>query len=196
MLDVTIRPEELYFLGELMHAQYINYAYIAAMSDISQAYVAEKASAIRELGKRGLISETLRGGIRVSTELQKLLQPVFFAKRENTLHILTLKPEQSVEVLRFHVLDGNMTMVRMDQKKMQLTAVTEADIREILSSMALYHAAERVIYVSSSCIAVGVQKQTYLLQEGRCYGADASGKSVNVPENVMMEQIISVLKEA
>lgn len=206
MLDVTIKPEELYFLGELMQAQYINYDYIAAMPDISQAYAAEKTSAIRSLGKQGLVSESLRGGIRVSNDLQKILRPVFFAKTENAVHILTLKPEQSVEVLRFSVLDGSMTMVQMTQKQIKLMSVTEADLREVLrtklecflkkDNKPLDNVVEQIIQVSSSRVGVGMQKKTYLLQDGGCYGADASGKSICLPADVMIEQIISVLREA
>lgn len=206
MLDITIRPEELYFLGELMQAQYINYAYVAAMSDISQAYAAEKTNAIKNLGKRGLVSESLRGGIRVSNDLQKLLCPVFFSKAENTLHILNLKPEQSAEVLRFSVLNGNMTMVQMVQNQLKLTEVNETDIRDALRTKLaclvnqnhnqnLDNMAEQIIQVSSSHIGVGVRKKTYLLQNGGYYGADASGKAVRVSTDEMMEQIVSVLKE-
>lgn len=207
MLGVTIKPEELYFLGEMMQAKYIDYDYIAAMADIGQGYAAEKASVIRELGKKGMIEETLRGDVRVSADLQKLLRPVFFAGTENTLHILTLKPERSVTIRRFHVLDGTMTMVRMGHKQLKLAAVTEADIRALLraelgsfrkegGSEVLLNAVDRVIRVSSSRVGVGTRQKTYLLQGGVCYGADASDEPVGIPGNVMIEQMISVLKEA
>lgn len=207
MMDVTIRPEELYFLGELMHAQYINYAYIAAMSDISQAYAAEKTNAIKALGKQGLISETLRGGMQVNADLQKLLHPVFFSKTENSLRILTLKPERSLEILRFHVLDGSVTMVQMAQKQLKLTAVAEVDIRTMLQAklgtcppkdggVHPLNAADCAVCASSSKVGVGIHQKTYLLQDSDWYVVSTSGESVSIPVDVMIEQIVSVLKEA
>lgn len=207
MLDIKIRPEELYFLGELMQAQYINYEYIAAMPDISQAYAAEKTNAIRNLGERGLVSESLRGGIRVSPDLQTLLRPVFFSKTENSLRILTLKPEHALEILRFHVLDGSVTMMQMTQKQMKLTAVTEEDIRTILQTKLRTcppkddgkhqpNAAECAVCASSSKVGVGTHQKMFLLQGSDWYCASTSGELVSIPADVMIEQIVSVLKEA
>ena len=207
MQDIKIKPEELYFLGELMQAQYINYEYIAAMPDISQAYAAEKTNAIRNLGKRGLVSESLRGGVRVSPDLQKLLRPVFFSKTENALRILTRKPEHSLEILRFHVLDGSVTMMQMTQKQMKLTAVTEEDIRTILHAKLGMcrqkgdgehqpNTAECAVCASSSKVGVGTHQKMYLLQNSAWYGVSTSVESVSIPVDVMIEQIVSVLKEA
>jgi len=34
---MTIRPEELFFLGEIMEAEYIDYSYIQAMEESEQS---------------------------------------------------------------------------------------------------------------------------------------------------------------
>ena len=36
--EITLSPEELYYLGSVLQAKYIDYAYVAAMDDIGQNY--------------------------------------------------------------------------------------------------------------------------------------------------------------
>ena len=77
--EIRLRPEQLYFLGQLMGARYIDYAYIADMRELGRNYPYIEQGVLTELSREGLIRKRLGGGTVVRADVASLLMPVFSA---------------------------------------------------------------------------------------------------------------------
>lgn len=113
MLDkaVKITPEELYFLGSMMNAKYIDYAYIAALDDISENYALKEAESIASVSNKGILDEDF-SGVSIKSEMLQLFKPIFFGESELVVDFYDFVSEKaSVNISRFHLLDGNITRV-------------------------------------------------------------------------------------
>ena len=74
---LKLRPEELFFLGDLLDGQYIDYAYVEAMHEIEKNYDAMRAKALEDLARAGIIRKRFSGAVTVMPEAEKLLRNVF-----------------------------------------------------------------------------------------------------------------------
>mgnify|MGYP000429586944 CR=1 FL=1 len=70
---IKLTAEELYYLGGLMQAKYIDYDYISAMGDIQKNYRMYESNAVDGLAGKGLIEEDFSGEITVSVSIEELL---------------------------------------------------------------------------------------------------------------------------
>ena len=77
MEEYRITPVELYFLGVLLDAKYIDYQYISEMPDIQNNYQVTEQKTLEQLEKRNMIEQDFDGTVTVNEELSSLLAPVF-----------------------------------------------------------------------------------------------------------------------
>ena len=109
---LILTPEQLFFLGTVMGAEYINYDYIAAMGEVQRNYSRTHRKCMDDLARAGLLRERLSGEVVLRPMPRKLLHPVFFGKKESSIEIFTLGKEKKRELIRFHWSEESITEVR------------------------------------------------------------------------------------
>lgn len=126
MRDLTITPMELYFLGRLLGARYIDYGYIAAMPDITKHPALREQETIELLEMEGLIETDFSGGAEVMPEVADFLHPVFFSGVESQLII-------GDTIRLFHLEDGRTLQSTIDNGTVVFHEASEQDIYSLLS---------------------------------------------------------------
>ena len=122
--EMKLTAVEVYFLGKYMGAKYIDYQYISEMPGIQENYLVHEQNALESLKKKKVIGRKFSGEIRFPEETRQLFEPVFFGKKESKL--------ENEEVYRIHILDGRMTMGRIEGEEILFCRVYEEDIAELL----------------------------------------------------------------
>lgn len=133
--EFILSPEELYFLGGLLQAKYIDYAYIAAMDDIQQNTALIKKETISGMVKRNLVEEDFSGELEVNQTLKDILEPIFFGIKESSLDVCNLGDVKRVDIYKFHFLDNKITMVTGKDKQLYIKNVTENMFSNLLSQI-------------------------------------------------------------
>jgi len=134
--EVIISPEELYYLGSLMQAKYIDYAYVAAMGDIQQNYALFEKEAQAALVNAGLLMEDFSGNIELDAGAAALLRPIFFGEVETSVDVCTMREDcRGVDVYKLHFLDGRITMVTGENKKLKLCSIDQLGISQLVESL-------------------------------------------------------------
>ena len=82
MGGLILTCEQLYFLGEILKAKYIDYRYIKAMPDIQKQYTYLKNKSISALLRAGILQEDFTGNLKVLPAYEALFSPIFFGKEE------------------------------------------------------------------------------------------------------------------
>lgn len=133
--EIVLTPEELYYLGKILQAKYIDYAYVAAMDDIGQNYSLFEKETGASLVSKGLLLEDFSGRTEISSNIMELLQPVFFGETETSIDICELGEKNSVTVMKYHFYDGAITMVTGKEKKLLIKKVDQFHIQEMISAL-------------------------------------------------------------
>lgn len=110
-MDIKITPVELYFLGALLHANQIDYTYIAAMENIQDNYELHYKEAIAHLVSLGIVDEDFSGELSVCDEVKDILYPLFFGEKESSVDVCWIAEPSHVDVYKFHFLDDRITLV-------------------------------------------------------------------------------------
>ena len=124
MRETRLSLTELYFLGTLMQAKYIDYSYIAAMPDVSKQYDLHEQEALAGLEKAGLIDVDFGGDAEVTEATRSLTEPVFFGGIETRAEL--------DGPCNLHALEGRITLARLDGTDILLAAMGEDDLRTLL----------------------------------------------------------------
>ena len=84
-MELTLRMQEIYFLGKRLNGDHLNYSYIAAMPEISQRRAVIEQECEEALEKCGVAEENLLGELTVRPEAAAFLHPLFFGDYESEL---------------------------------------------------------------------------------------------------------------
>lgn len=133
--EIVLAPEELYYLGSILQAKYIDYAYIAAMEDIGPNYTMFENETRDSLVRAGALMEDFSGNLEVDKGLLGVIKPIFFGEVETSIDICKLGEENSVCVYKFHFLDGAITMVTGDSGKLAIRSIDQIYIKDIVCSL-------------------------------------------------------------
>lgn len=134
-MEIKISAEQLYILGGLMHARYIDYAYIAAMDDVDRRFNIIYKDCLADLSSLGVISEDFSGNIEILPEYAALLEPIFFGEKESSLDVCSFGDRLNVRVYKFHFLDNRITMVTGIDKKLLICDVDEESLMSFVSGL-------------------------------------------------------------
>ena len=76
--EIVLSAKELYYLGKLMQARYIDYSYIAAMDDVGKNYSVFESESEKSLSDKGCIEEdfAFQGRSRRSSGKCRMLENV------------------------------------------------------------------------------------------------------------------------
>lgn len=82
MGGLILTCEQLYFLGEILKAKYIDYRYIKAMPDIQKQYTYLKNKSISALLRAGILQEDFTGNLKVLPAYEALFSPIFLERKK------------------------------------------------------------------------------------------------------------------
>lgn len=132
---LTLTPEELYYLGSLLQAKYIDYAYVAAMDGMKGGYALFETETRAALVSSGILMEDFSGEITIDPAAAALLKPVFFGEFEACVDICEYAQVKKVRTYRFHVHDGIITMVTNVQGKLVLSEMDQLSVQDSISGI-------------------------------------------------------------
>ena len=106
-----IIPQELFYIGKYMRAQYIDYDYVRLMGDLTRKYSLKEKEIMAGLTDRGLLMEDFSGNMELNEEIRELLEPVFFGGFETEV-ILSI-PQNGLIREKFHYYKERVTGVQV-----------------------------------------------------------------------------------
>ena len=182
---ITLRFEELFFLGELMKAEYMDYSYIAAMGEIQRGYEVIRGKCLQSLARRRIITQRLSGEVTVQPQARELLNNVFFGKLETRLDLDETAQDTERQTWRYHSLNGATTLVRTEGEKLSLEPSTAAQQQAMLRRLIGVHpgdirsadrlkpsAVSRTLFAQRAEIGAGSRSALLVEQNGGLYAAD------------------------
>ena len=133
--EITITADELFCIGKLMNAEYIDYAYIVCMNDSADDFNIREKAVKQGLIKKELVFESFSGKTDVDESLTELLLPVFYGKKETSINICTIKEQAEPDILKFHFHDGRITLIKAENGLLTLKGIRPDDIEKIVSGI-------------------------------------------------------------
>lgn len=133
--EIILSPEELYYMGRFLQAKYIDYAYVAAMSDINHNYALFEKETRNSMIASGYIMEDFAGNVEVDQKITDLLNPIFFGEVETSLDICDIGDENTVSVYKLHFYDGVTTMVTHKDGKLLIKAIDQLGIKKMVEDL-------------------------------------------------------------
>lgn len=205
--EITLRPEELLVLGQLMQAKTIDYDYLSSMSEVRGNYPAIRAKCIQRLSHNRLIRERLSGEVRIHPQAEPLLKCIFFGTLETGLDTVTPGAEKTVSSLRLHHYEGSCALVTREGESLRIRAWDPGQILPLVRSQLGTHRATRaniqynrgtvtkLLLVKRAKIGSGCVTETFLEQEGGLYHMGSDGRLYGVSDAAAAEFIATMLKE-
>lgn len=181
--EIVLTPEQLYFMGRLLQAKYIDYAYVAAMNDINQNFALFETEAKAALVSAGVLMEDFGGNVEVDPAVLSVLKPIFFGETETSIDICSIGETNTVAVYKYHFHDGAVTMVTGEKGKLVIKNADQIAIREKVESLIseTYNAESQVVetvdkahitrFIAFKQIRVGMTSmvKTYIESDGVFY---------------------------
>ena len=203
---LVLTPEQLFFLGNVMGAEYINYDYIAAMGEVQRNYSRTHRKCMDDLARAGLLRERLNGEVILRPMPKKLLDPVFFGKRKSSLEIFKLGKEETYNVFRFHWSEDTVTQVQETGNQLilsqsgpeQLEALVAEQVRGTERPMRMGEifddSVTRILMIKRA--VVGKESTCMILFEqfGGLYSMDNGDKPQAIPASQARAKILAELK--
>lgn len=100
-MELTLRMQEIYFLGKQLNGDHLNYSYIAAMPEISQRRAVIEQECADALEHCGAAEENLLGELTVRPETIAFLHPLYFGDYESELILENTATHETVHWM-FH----------------------------------------------------------------------------------------------
>ena len=134
--EIILRPEELYYLGALLQANYIDYAYVAAMGDIQQRREVYESESKEGLAKKGILLEDFLGDMTVDADAKRILEPVFFGTLESSIDIMmTAGQKKAVRNNRFHFYEGRIVATVIAKDGIHLVEIDDSQLQAWIGGM-------------------------------------------------------------
>ena len=204
---IKLQPEELFFLGEIMQAEYIDYSYIEAMGDIQARFAVIKKEAIASLGEKGLVKESISGRLRVRPLAEELCGPIFFGPKETVAVVFRNGKRQEAYTKFFHFKEEDITCVTMENG---ILKIEKTDLKEIedyantlfdtaasnpseISKMN-FHDVTDIIKIKSGVVRVGAKSKTWCISDGVLFGGDCDDDPVVVRVEQAKTDAVRLLK--
>lgn len=181
--EIVLTPEQLFFMGRLLQAKYIDYAYVAAMNDINQNFALFETEAKAALVSSGILMEDFGGNLEVDSAVLSVLKPIFFGEIETSIDICNIGETNTVSMYKYHFYDGAVTEVTGEKGKLIIKTSDQIAIREKVESLiSENYAAEsqvvetidkahitRFIAFKQICVGTTSKVKTYIESDGVFY---------------------------
>ena len=194
--EIVLSAKELYYLGKLMQARYIDYSYIAAMDDVGKNYSVFESESEKSLSEK-----------EVNPVLECLLEPVFFGEREVSVNVCTVGEEPVLNRSNFHFFEDNITAVDLSDDTLKLTAADDGMIRKFVHGILPENYSvecrkdikvekemiTRLIIVKSATIGKGSVIRKYIEADGIVFGESDSGLE-SMTKEMFVDEVSSLFK--
>ena len=130
MEECRLTPVELYFLGVLLDAEYIDFNYISSIPEIHNNYRVIEQNTLDRLENKNYIEQDFDGTITVNEQLEDLLKPVFFGLVE--CRLITTWSEGNL-----HVGKGFMTFISQEHDFYLLEIMNDEKLKELIKEQEL-----------------------------------------------------------
>lgn len=204
---ITLRPEELIFLGEIMEANYIDYMYVQAMDDIQKCYAVAKKEAIASLGEKGFVKESISGRLKIKPIAEELMRPVFFGEKETVAVVFRNGKRQEAYTKFFHFKDEDITCVTMEDNLLTIEKKTPAEVEEFAKTLFdgvttdlienekfVFDQITDIVKVKSGTVGIGAKEQMWCVSDGILFCANSDGEPVVTTANEAISVAVKVLK--
>lgn len=205
--EIVLSAKELYYLGKLMQARYIDYSYIATMDDVGKNYSVFESESEKSLSDKGCIEEDFAGEKEVNPVLECLLEPVFFGEREVSVNVCTVGEEPVLNRLNFHFFEDNITAVDLSDDTLKLTAADDGMIRKSVHGILPENYSvecrkdvkvekemiTRLIIVKSATVGKGSVIRKYIEADGIVFGESDSGIE-SMTKEMFVDEVYSLFK--
>lgn len=207
--EILLTPEELYYLGTLVQAKYIDYAYVAAMDDIKQNYALFEKETNAALVNAGIIMEDFSGNMEVDPYVLSLLKPIFFGETETSLDICELGEKNRIQVIKYHFYDGVITSVINEAGKLKIKAVNQEEIQKMVSAILPMNytctspgvipeidkeSVTRFVVIKSVVVGQRSNVQAYIETNGILCHEKVEGQIESVTKEMFVSDAYSILK--
>lgn len=133
--NIIVSPEELYYLGTVLQANYIDYGYIAAMRDIQKNNEIYRSEVLESLVNKSYISEDFSGNIEVDDSVIRLVNPIFFGELESIVEVKDINRTEENLVKRFHFYEGAIVSTMISNEDIFIEETDDSDIQAWLMSI-------------------------------------------------------------
>ena len=130
-----LTARQLYYLGKLLKARYIDYSYVSAITDILDNFATYENEIIDELSQKGLLTEDFSGQITVDSDLQEMLDPIFNGGTETAIDVCIFGNNESLQMYRFHSSDGKIVQVKNSADHLEISYVDYETIRKTIEDI-------------------------------------------------------------
>lgn len=128
--DLTLTAEELFLLGKMLQAKYLDYAYIRIMGDFTRNYkLFEKKNQAELIKKNVLILKDFKGNVEVAPWAKDLIMPVFEGMTETTLDIRYIENNILLSE-KYHYYEGNVIKVSIEEGNLNICRIELDMIKE------------------------------------------------------------------
>ena len=131
---IELSPGELFFIGQMMQAKYIDYQYVTAIEacgDLADVKTAGRDS----LEKKGLLEEDFSGELELSEDVKKLMEPVFFGEIIESLVVTDAVEIENMQAFTFHINKEKITKVSPTDVGYSFEDITKEDKDKILNRL-------------------------------------------------------------
>lgn len=134
---IILTPEELYYMGTLLQAKYIDYIYVAAMSDIQQNHEIYESSVKKMLSEKGILMEDFSGNMEVDANAKKLLEPIFLGEMESSIEIASALEggRKVMQGRRFHFYEGRITATMIQPDGIHIEEADDGQLQTWIGSL-------------------------------------------------------------
>ena len=197
--EIILTPEELYYMGTVLRAKYIDYAYVAAMGDISQNRGLYESLCREGLAKKGILLEDFSGQTEVDRSARQLLEPVFFGEMEASLDVafITEDGNRTARNRRFHFYEGRITSAVPGPEGIVLQEADDGQLQAWIAALLPegYQAEEeklpikdmdrkrisRILAVKNTRVGEKSTVEIYVEYQGKIYRELADGMAESLP---------------
>ena len=134
---LVLSAKQLYYLGTVVGAKYIDFAYIAAMGEPENSFRIFVSGVKEELGNKNIITENLSGDLDVDQSVVEALRPVFFGNAEVVVEECINSSSPVVNSYRFHLLEDKITCIKNAEDGFVVYSAVDSEIKAIIDSLVM-----------------------------------------------------------
>lgn len=205
---IEVAPEEIFYLGKLCSALYIDYAYIAALPDIGSDLSAFEKKTQDQLVKKGFMSEDFSGEVELDEQVKEVLDPVYFGDVETELCISKKGEVNTVRCTKYHFYEDSITKVNSSVETLQVSRIGLEDIQKDVSESleaSLFadsveplenpdmEKSEGIVSAKATKISEKSVVKVFIILDGKLYQEDESGLK-SVTKAAYEEEVGKILK--
>jgi len=203
---LTLTPEQLFFLGTVMNAEHINYAYIAALGELQRNYNRTRRKCLDELVQAGVLRERLSGELSLRPACKKLLSSLFFGATETELEVFTLGEKAERKTVRLHWWEDSVTRVNVYPDRLEISQSSLEQIEALVQDLVGYtehpipvsgiqkDAVTRIITAKQATVGIGSKGTVLFEQHGGLYTVDSSATVRGIPAGQAKAALMAELK--